>query len=106
MQRSAGNLQDRLQKSWTYLDVLALALAEADGRQFDTDRAKWNHLVADLQERFPRLLADIYFDRRDPETLYSEEVSDFLRFMIRSGVFENPTFRVYEMSEPTKEAVK
>lgn len=104
-------LKQEIFASWTYLDVLALAMAKTKGRRFSADPQLWNQLVANFQERFegeaPELLQDVYFDLRRPGMPYSGQVEAFFRVMAGSGALSlgNPSYQVYEMSNKAKEDI-
>lgn len=111
MAGSLEALKQRLLSSWTYLDVLALAMAKADGTRFVADPQKWNQVVADLKRRIqgnaPKLLEGVFFDWRDPGAPYSEQVEGFFRVMARSRSLSlgNPAYEVYEMKPQAKKDI-
>jgi hypothetical protein len=104
-------LKRQLFASWTYLDVLALAMAKTSGNRFSADPGKWNQIIADLQARFesevPELLERVYFDFRKPDMPYSEQVETFFRVMGGAGALSlgNPAFKTYFMSPKAKQDI-
>lgn len=74
-------------KVWTYVDVLALAVAQAEAKEFTRDRLAWHALIEKLQVDIkdnPQLLGDITFDTRRRSEHFSDEVDIFLNIMIGS----------------------
>ena len=83
-------LHRELAADYSYLDVLALALAKCEVETFSGDSTLWSSVVRDLRADYPDLLEGIWFTERG----YSEQLEDFFRLMARSGVlsFANPRY--------------
>ena len=83
-------LRHEMAAEYSYLDVLALALAESGVETFTGDSTRWSSVVYDLRNQYPELLQGIWFSERG----YSEQLEDFFRVMARAGAlsFVNPRF--------------
>lgn len=110
MSKTAEELNQQhelLWNGWTYFDVLALGLAESNLEEFDADPARWNRTIAGVKTEYPHIFNEIFFDRRDPESPWSEEVERFLDLMVRSGSLKvASSFRQYEMKSETRDQIK
>ena len=91
-----AQLRRQMETEYSYLDVLALALAESDVETFTGDSVRWSAVIRDLREQHPELLHGIWFSERG----YSEQLEDFFRVMARAGVlsFANPRFERIDMA--------
>ena len=96
-------LHRELAAEFSYLDVLALALAQCDVEQFTGDSTLWSSVVHDLRTDYPDLLEGIWFTERG----YSEQLEDFFRVMARSGVlsFANPRFERIDLAPGAAERI-
>lgn len=89
-------LRREMASEYSYLDVLALALAESRVETFTGDSTLWSSVVRDLRDDYPDLLGGIWFTERG----YSEQLEDFFRVMARAGAlsFANPRFERIDMA--------
>ena len=94
-------LRREMTTEYSYLDVLALALAKSGATEFTGDSKRWSEIVREMRSRYPRLLSGIWFSERG----YSEQLEDFFRVMARAGAlsFANPR---YERIDMPREAVE
>ena len=94
-QRTIDQLREEMRSEFSYLDVLALALARSGVHTFTGDSERWSEVVRNLREAFPDLLDGIWFTERG----YSEQLEDFFRVMARSGSlsFANPRYERIDM---------
>lgn len=94
------DLRSELRDRYSYLDVLALAVARAGATEFSTDPLAWASKIHALRDQFPDLLAGVWFTERG----YSEEIDAFFRIMARSGSFSfaNPRYDRFELTEAAK----
>ena len=90
-------IRARKEERHSFLDVLALALAQTGGGTFTGDSRRWSQAVHELRDKHRDLLSGIWFSERG----YSEQLEDFFRVMARSGIlsFANPRFERITMSE-------
>ena len=89
-------LRREMTNQYSYLDVLALALANSGVLAFTGDSKQWSAVVREMRDKYPELLSGIWFSERD----YSEQLEDFFRVMARAGVlsFANPRYERIDMA--------
>ena len=97
-------LRREMTTQYSYLDVLALALAESRVLTFTGDSKRWSLVVREMRDKHPQLLSGIWFSERD----YSEQLEDFFRVMARAGVlsFANPRYERIEMAPEAAEHIR
>lgn len=100
------DLKELFASSWTYHDVLALALAESRCARWTDDHGRWCGAIECLQATHHTLLGDIAFDRRRLPSLSSADIEGFIRTMTRSGAFEWTTGRAYIMTERARTSIQ
>ncbi len=95
-ERAIDQLRRDMATDYSYLDVLALALAKTNVTTFTGDSVQWSKVVRALRHEYPELLEGIWFSERG----YSEQLEDFFRVMARSGAlsFANPRYERMTMS--------
>lgn len=99
-----AQLKEQLKTEYSYLDVLALALAESGIPTFTGDSTRWSRVILELRDNHPTLLQGIWFTERG----YSEQLEDFFRVMARAGAlsFANPRFERIDMAPETATTIK
>ena len=97
-------LRREMTTQYSYLDVLALALATSHVLAFTGDSMRWSTVVREMRDKYPRLLSGIWFSERD----YSEQLEDFFRVMARAGAlsFANPRYERIDMAPGAAEHIK
>jgi len=71
----------------TYVDFLTHATAQSGFLTFSMDSHRWMQTVLALKDKNPDLFENVYFDKRDMRTLYSDQVMAFLGIMRQSDSF-------------------
>lgn len=99
-----AQLLDQMETEYSYLDVLALALAESGVETFTGDSVRWSTVIRDLRGEYPELLHGIWFSERG----YSEQLEDFFRVMARAGVlsFANPRYERINLARDAAAHIK
>ncbi len=89
-------LRREMTTRYSYLDVLALALAKSEVQAFTGDSLRWSEAVREMRAKYPELLSGIWFSERG----YSEQLEDFFRVMARAGAlsFANPRYERIDMA--------
>ena len=97
-------LRREMAAEYSYLDVLALALAKSDIETFTGDSVRWSTVIRDLRTQYPELLRGIWFSERG----YSEQLEDFFRVMARAGVlsFANPRYERIDLAPGAAEHIR
>ena len=104
MSKSAiEQLRRQMTTQYSYLDVLALALAKSGVTAFKGDSERWSEIVREARSKYPQLLSGIWFSERG----YSEQLEDFFRVMARAGAlsFANPRYERIDMSPEAAERI-
>jgi hypothetical protein len=98
------SVRQQLSTRFSYLDVLALAMADSGVEQFTGDSSRWGLLVRELRAAYPELLNGIWFSERG----FSEELEDFFRVMARSGFlsFANPSYERIDLKREARESIQ
>ena len=97
-------LRHEMTTEYSYLDVLALALAESGVTTFTGDSMRWSRVVREMRDKYPDLLSGIWFSERG----YSEQLEDFFRVMARAGAlsFANPRYERIDLASEAVERIK
>ena len=97
MSRSAiEQLRHEIATQYSYLDVLAVAVAKSGVQAFTGDSLRWSEAVREMRDKYPELLSGVWFSERS----YSEQLEDFFRVMARAGAlsFANPRYERIDMA--------
>ena len=96
-------LKSELESSYSYLDVLAWAVARTEIHNLVADSRRWSEVIRALCDEHPDLLGGVWFSERG----YSEQLEDFFRVMARAGVFSfaNPRYERIEITPEVRESV-
>lgn len=97
MSRSAiEQLRHEIATQYSYLDVLAVAVAQSGVQAFTGDSLRWSKAVREMRDKYPKLLSGVWFSERG----YSEQLEDFFRVMARAGAlsFANPRYERIDMA--------
>ncbi len=102
-ERAIEQLRREMATQYSYLDVLALALAKSGVTAFTGDSKRWSEIVQEVRSKYPGLLAGIWFSERG----YSEQLEDFFRVMARAGAlsFANPRYERIDMPREAAERI-
>lgn len=94
--RAIDQLRREIATQYSYLDVLALALAKSGVETFTGDSTRWSEAIREMRDEYPQLLSGIWFSERG----YSEQLEDFFRVMARAGAlsFANPRYERIDMA--------
>ena len=98
-ERAIDLLRFEMENQFSYLDVLALAMAKSGATDFTGDSTRWSEVVREMRRKHPNLLSGIWFSERG----YSEQLEEFFRVMARAGAlsFPNPRYERICMDEDT-----
>ena len=105
MSRSAiEQLRHEIATQYSYLDVLAVAVAKSGVQAFTGDSLRWSEAVREMRDKYPELLSGVWFSERG----YSEQLEDFFRVMARAGAlsFANPRYERIDMASEAARLIK